>query len=71
MKCKCGRELSTGDLNGMCLTCFNNQNTEINKLLPVGWICPKCGCVWAQWVDGCKQCNFPAYEIKVTDGTGK
>ncbi len=22
-----------------------------------GWICPKCGRVWANWVEGCKACN--------------
>ena len=69
MKCKCGRDLTTGDLNGMCLTCYNNQNTKINEPPPVGWICPKCGFVWAVWVDGCSNCNVPQYEIKSTDGT--
>ena len=72
MKCKCGRELTTGDLNGMCLACFNNQNTEEyckTEKLHTGWECPKCGYVWAIWVDRCSNCNVPQYEIKSTDGT--
>jgi len=24
---------------------------------PKGWICPKCGCVYAPWVDECAKCN--------------
>ena len=73
MKCKCGRELTTGDLNGMCLTCFNNQNTEEyskTEKLHTGWLCPKCDYVWAIWVDGCENCNQPKYDITLTDGTG-
>ncbi len=72
MKCKCGKELSTGDLNGMCMECFNNQNLEEyckTEKLHIGWMCPKCGFVWAVWVDGCSNCNVPQYEIKSTDGT--
>jgi hypothetical protein len=22
-----------------------------------GWICPKCGCVWASWIPECSHCN--------------
>ena len=71
MKCKCGRDLTTGDLNGMCLTCFNNQNTGINGPPPVGWICPKCGCIWAPQTEGCDYCNAPQMiqEIFIDDGS--
>ena len=72
MKCACGRELSTSDLNGMCSECFNNQNkADYCRIenLPTGWICPKCGYVWAIWVNWCSNCNVPKYEIKTTDGT--
>ena len=24
-----------------------------------GWVCPKCGYVWAWWVAGCSNCNQP------------
>lgn len=24
---------------------------------PTGWVCPKCGRVWAIWVRGCDVCN--------------
>jgi rubrerythrin len=24
-----------------------------------GWVCPKCGYVWAWWVSGCGNCNQP------------
>ncbi len=72
MKCKCGTELTTGDLNGMCAQCFSNQNLEKycnTGKLHIGWLCPKCGYVWAIWVDGCSNCNVPKYEIKSTGGT--
>ena len=34
-----------------------------------GWICTKCGSVWAVWVDRCKKCEhkedieFPEYYV--------
>ena len=24
-----------------------------------GWVCPRCGYVWAIYVEGCKNCNMP------------
>ncbi len=73
MKCACGAELTTGDLNGMCLKCFNNQNKEEycrTDKLRTGWMCPKCGSVWAPHVDGCDICNAPQMEqvMFVDDG---
>ena len=69
MKCKCGRDLTTGDLNGMCLECFNNQKRTENAC--IGWICPKCGCVWAPQIEGCDYCNAPQMiqEISINDGS--
>ena len=70
MKCACGKELTTGDLNGMCLECFNNQNKEEDyktEKLHTGWECPKCGYVWAIWAQGCENCNQPKYVIKTTN----
>lgn len=69
MKCACGKELTTSGINGICLECFNNQNKEeyarTDKLY-VGWLCPKCGYVWAAWVDGCSNCNRPQYTVTTT-----
>ncbi len=73
MKCACGRELTTSDLNGMCPECRANQNKEEycrTANLHIGWECPKCGYVWAVWIEGCSNCNQPQYEITTTDGTG-
>ena len=72
MKCACGKELSTSDLNGMCSECrVNVENIEYYKTdnSYTGWMCPKCGYVWAIWVVGCSNCNVPQHEIKTTDGT--
>ncbi len=72
MQCKCGRELTTGDLNGTCSECrLNAENLEYYKTgnSYTGWICPKCGYVWAIWVDGCSNCNQPKYKITLTGGT--
>ena len=73
MKCKCGRDLTTGDLNGMCAECFNNQLSEKyckTEKLHTGWECPKCGFVWAPQVEGCDYCNAPQMiqEISIDDG---
>ena len=37
------------------ITNRHSRNAEAN----LGWICPKCGYVWAQHVDGCSNCNRP------------
>jgi len=33
----------------------NQKSSEAEKC--GGWICPKCGYVWAFWVAGCSHCN--------------
>ena len=73
MKCKCGKELLTSDQNGMCTECrANAENLEHYKTGDsyTGWICPKCGYVWAIWVDGCSNCNMPQMTVEITDGSG-
>ena len=49
--------------SGNCENCrkLNETYFPTKPLIPVhGWICPKCGYVWAIWVDGCKNCNHLA-----------
>jgi uncharacterized OB-fold protein len=29
----------------------------------IGWVCPKCGRVWAPKTPSCFDCNLPAMEI--------
>jgi hypothetical protein len=38
-----------------------------------GWICPKCGSVYAPWVEKCEKCcgaykSWPAYPVPVDPG---
>lgn len=42
--------------------CPNNRQKTENIPTPKidyarGWVCPKCGWVWAWFVDGCRNCN--------------
>ena len=72
MKCRCGKELTTGDQDGICLECRTNaENLEHYKTGDsyTGWICPKCGYVWAIWVDGCSNCNVPQYRMITSNDT--
>lgn len=32
-----------------------------------GWICPKCGSVWAPHVDGCQKCNSVITTVAIGD----
>jgi len=34
-----------------------------------GWICPKCGYVWAWWIEGCQNCNQPKVYIASSTGS--
>ena len=75
MKCKCGKVLISDGLNGMCWECYyrepiKNDNYCRTEKMHTGWECPKCGYVWAIWVDGCANCNQPILKIKTIDGGG-
>ena len=60
----CGGELTTGDVDGICITCkiagidklFGFSEKE--NLFYQGWICPRCGKVHAPWVSCC-DCSPP------------
>ena len=76
MNCECGRKLEKYNDDGLCWACFaDKRNKEIDEKycrtdkLHTGWMCPKCGYVWAIWVDGCSNCNQPTYKITTTDST--
>ena len=45
-KCsKCEKELSTGDIDGICGECrYKQSNPSIQPYYtPSGWLCPRCG----------------------------
>ena len=72
---QCGEEVPFVIYNERCWKCYFKQigeqgNYAKTEKLHTGWICPKCGYVWAIWVDGCENCNQPKYDITLTDGTG-
>ena len=73
MKCKYGKELGPINWDGMCLKCYNQNKVGYCKTekLHTGWECPKCGHVWAVWVEGCSNCNQPEYKVTTTDGTSE
>ena len=41
MKCGCGKELTTANINGLCNECENNQKIKASPIY--GWVCPVCG----------------------------
>lgn len=43
--------------------CWSVHVCEPPAQLPSGWVCPKCGYVWAAWVTGCEHCNQPQTQI--------
>lgn len=52
-----------------CWSCLQNpgrdQGVYIN--FDKGWICPKCGLIWAPGVKGCEKCNKADTESKLRD----
>ena len=45
-----------------------NDSFEFPVTNSQGWICPKCGYSWAQWLAGCMNCNKPQTQtISTTD----
>jgi len=62
----CKKEIKKGDW------CYNghwwHEKCKEKDLIKIekrnyqqGWVCPKCGSVWAIWVDRCKVCS-PGWE---------
>jgi len=39
-----------------------------NLIGQYGWICPKCGYVWALWVAGCGNCNHTKTVVASSTG---
>ena len=50
---RCGSPLGTTDSDGCCSRCKNLQNPQYTSPIPHGWQCPRCGTIYAPWVDRC------------------
>jgi predicted RNA-binding Zn-ribbon protein involved in translation (DUF1610 family) len=62
----CGKKIDTTD--GKCPSCPESYPYKIAQSLHAeGWVCPKCGYVWAIWVEGCRNCNRVDYTSSNTD----
>lgn len=65
MKCiKCGKEVETITLDGMCEDCWSKQLEKEYPSAMYGWICPRCGIVHSPFV---QQCGCPP-PIKYSNG---
>ena len=42
---------------------------ELSLPSPLGWACPKCGCVWAPHIDECRECNKDIVDSVSTYGS--
>ncbi len=67
-------ELTPSDLNDLCYGCrglIAEKRCKTEKL-HTGWICPKCGCIWAPQNEGCDNCNAPQMEqvLFIDEGNG-
>ena len=57
MKCGCGKELTTGDMDNECWKCALRRSIELQQPILQGWICPKCGSVYGPHIQACYNCN--------------
>ncbi len=60
---QCGINLTTGDSDGYCFKC--KEYRKLLKPMITGWVCPRCGAVYAPHINECSRCN-PPMEYKVT-----
>jgi hypothetical protein len=60
MKCNCGKELTSGDMNGKCSECTQK---ETQPLFQTGWICPVCGRGNSPWSSSCPCKGFVNFEV--------
>ena len=58
-------KLTVSDCGMHNSTLFNVLEGQIPQL-SYGWVCPKCGYVWAIWVKGCENCNHLTSSDKTT-----
>lgn len=62
VSCPCGLDTS----GGHAWDCPNNPDRQSKDSgTQYGWICPKCGCVYAPWVSGCEGCAPPVKAAEV------
>ena len=60
-KCICGKQLSTGDIDGKCQECRNEEAVSAPVLH--GWICPVCGRGNAPFNPSCPCLGYPRYTV--------
>jgi len=69
MRCyKCYGELGTADFDGLCAKCRYQTTLATTPTTPSGWVCPRCGVVYAPWVRTC-ECRGPTITI-TSNGEG-
>ena len=72
MNCvNCGRELTIGDTDFLCIECKRKIEEEENStpwqpmVFRTGWVCPRCGSVYGPSETECTRCNSPR-KLEVT-----
>ena len=66
----CGDTLTSASHKGVCLKCIQQDSTiRISEFRPMycqtGWMCPKCGSIYAPHISECIRCS-PPIKIEVT-----
>lgn len=70
MNCeKCGKEMTTTTIDGLCMECWSEGYREKNHPAMFGWVCPRCGAVHSPFDMRC-DCPPPT-RTWTSSGTGE